>query len=101
MLKSITILVAGFIVLSGYPGFLTSASVADNHFVQPGQTEVKRMLSKDLKGLLDKGVTVVIVDVRSADDYKNQHITGAISVPLNEVESRLIKLPPETNIVFY
>ena len=94
-------LIAGLIILSGYNGSINSVSAAENPSVQSGEAEIKRISPKELKELLDKGEGVVIVDVRPTEDYKKQHITGAITVPLDLVESSLTILPPKTNIVFY
>jgi hypothetical protein len=101
MFNKLFILIAGLIFLSGYNGFMTSVSAADNPPVQSAESEMKRISPKDLNGLLERGEGVVIVDVRPTEDYKKQHIAGAITVPLELVETSLNILPPRTNIVFY
>ena len=98
MLRIIAIMIAGLILL---PGLMTSSYATHHVSVGEIQADVKRILPRVLKGLLDKGETILIVDVRSVNAYKNQHIAGAMSVPLKEVETNLSVLPPETKIVFY
>ncbi len=44
---------------------------------------------------------VVVVDVRPAVEYAAGHIAGAISLPLEELESRLAELPPGQEVVAY
>lgn len=44
---------------------------------------------------------LVILDVRPALEYEQGHILGALSIPLDELESRLHELPPEQEIVAY
>lgn len=44
---------------------------------------------------------LVILDVRPSLEYKQGHIQGARSIPINELESRLDELSPEQEIVAY
>jgi rhodanese-related sulfurtransferase len=44
---------------------------------------------------------VVVLDVRPAEEYRAGHITGAVSVPLEELKSRLAALPKDREIVAY
>ncbi len=86
---TLVMLLAGIFFLSGCAGFLTA------------QRYIHRIAPEDLKGRLDNGEAILIVDVRSVNAFKTQHIAGAISVPLKEVESRLDEFPLEQEIVFY
>ena len=43
----------------------------------------------------------MLIDVRQPDEYKQAHIPGAKLIPLMELESRLVDLPPDMDIVFY
>jgi hypothetical protein len=44
----------------------------------------------------------VVVDIREAEDYEEEHIKGAVSIPLEEVRERGPKeLPPGKLIVTY
>lgn len=45
--------------------------------------------------------TTVIVDVRSAHEYAEGHIPGAVSVPLGQLRERLGELPAGVEIVAY
>jgi rhodanese-related sulfurtransferase/DNA-binding transcriptional ArsR family regulator len=44
---------------------------------------------------------VVLLDLRPRDEYEAAHIPGAISIPLDDLESHLTLLPTETEIVAY
>jgi hypothetical protein len=85
---TLAMLIAGIFILSGCAGFLISQ-------------HIHRIAPEDLKGRLDNGEAILIVDVRSVNAFKTQHIAGAISVPLKEVEFRLDEFPLEQEIVFY
>lgn len=43
----------------------------------------------------------VVVDVRPADEFAQGHIDGAVSIPLEELESRMSELPPDSVVVLY
>ncbi|ONI87877.1 ArsR family transcriptional regulator [Actinosynnema sp. ALI-1.44] len=44
---------------------------------------------------------VVVIDVRSADDYERGHIPGALSMPQAQLRDRLSTLPDDQEIVAY
>lgn len=66
-----------------------------------GTVEVPRLSPEEVKERLDSGADVVIVDVRSREDFDEAHIEGAISIPLSEVESRYNELPEDKEIIIY
>ncbi|MBZ5511977.1 MAG: thioredoxin domain-containing protein [Acidobacteriia bacterium] len=43
----------------------------------------------------------VFVDVRSADDFRASHISGAVNIPLLEAQRRSTELPRDKTIVLY
>ncbi len=57
----------------------------------------------DIAHLLDnlKRDKVTLVDVRSKEDYGQQHIPGAISIELDELEENLSALPQDQEIIAY
>jgi 3-mercaptopyruvate sulfurtransferase SseA len=61
---------------------------------------VRRVTVDELRAALEKG-TVVVVDVRSAEQYKAGHIKGAIWIPGNEIVGRVKELPKNKLIVTY
>ena len=69
--------------------------------VPTNQDDVPRISTQDLKQKLDGGAQILVVDARSAAEYAERHIEGAISVPLSEVEARLDEFPRDQEIVFY
>ncbi len=44
---------------------------------------------------------IVVLDVRPRDEYASGHISGAVSIPLEELEDRLASLPRDAEIVAY
>ncbi len=45
--------------------------------------------------------TVLVLDVRPADEYRAGHIPGALSVPVDRLKRRLRELPSDREIVAY
>ncbi|GBE03172.1 MAG TPA: rhodanese-like domain-containing protein [Nitrospirae bacterium] len=89
MLRILKILIAVIVLLS----VLTPAFAADDNS--------QRIKAKELKALIDKGETILIVDVRSPDEFLEMHITGALSVPIHLIDTKLAVLSPDTKIAFY
>jgi rhodanese-related sulfurtransferase len=55
-----------------------------------------------LKRLLDSGEKIRLIDVRSMEDFKKEHIKGAESIPLDEIGSKVPGLlKPDENIITY
>lgn len=68
---------------------------------EPNQPEVvERVDLADAKAAHDAG-TAVFVDVRSAAEYEQGHIPGALSIPGTELEDRLGELDPNAWIITY
>ncbi len=44
---------------------------------------------------------ITIIDVRPHEEYVSGHIRGAISIPIDELESRIAELPSDQEIVAY
>jgi rhodanese-related sulfurtransferase len=55
----------------------------------------------ELKELLDRGTKADIIDVRVWDQYVQQHITGARSMPLRSVPDRAREITKTGLVVFY
>ena len=54
----------------------------------------------ELKDRMDKG-EVLLLDVRPKEEFENSHITGAISIPIDELEEKLSSLPTNIDVVAY
>ena len=61
---------------------------------------VRRITTVELRDMLDKG-TAIVIDTRGADSYKQNHIKGSISLPVDEVANRISELPHDKLIVAY
>lgn len=62
--------------------------------------EVEAIGREELIARLSRG-DIVLVDVRPADEYAAGHIEGARSIPIKELEGRLLELAPDREVVAY
>ncbi len=63
---------------------------------------VPRISLEQLKEKLDAVVDLVIVDVRSKEDFDEGHVPGAVSIPWpQEMEARYTELPRDKEIIVY
>ncbi len=53
-----------------------------------------------LRERLGDGATIVL-DVRPDDEYRAGHLPGARSIPVGELEARLVELPEDATVVAY
>lgn len=75
-----------------YRHFLRKASENETR----AETRFPHTLSnEELRQKLDSGEKISVLDVREPAEYAFEHIPGAISVPLGELEEKLGTLDPE------
>jgi rhodanese-related sulfurtransferase len=77
---------------------LAETRVARDAFLGPDDTE--EIDRQELLRRIEAG-TVTVVDVRPADEYASGHIPGAVSIPLDQLASRIADLPANGDIVAY
>ncbi|MBM3224338.1 MAG: rhodanese-like domain-containing protein [Candidatus Tectomicrobia bacterium] len=53
-----------------------------------------------LQARLERGETVMVVDLRQTWEYQSGHIPGAVSLFIEDIPRRLQELPPDIDIVF-
>ncbi len=51
--------------------------------------------------MIDNDDTLMILDVRNREEYKNEHIRNAKNIPLDQLEERTGKLPRNKDILIY
>jgi len=62
--------------------------------------EVEAIGRDELRARLARG-DVVLVDVRPPEEFEADHIEGASSIPLDELERRIDELPPDREVIAY
>jgi rhodanese-related sulfurtransferase len=67
----------------------------------PPEHPVSYIKVDELKAMLDKGTKADIIDVRHWDQYVEQHIKGARSMPLRAFPERAGEISKTALVVFY
>lgn len=67
------------------------------------EMEFGALTAEQLKGMLDKKTKVVVVDARTAEEYRIGHIPGAVNVPPDSLDRIEAILPRDKKVtlVFY
>ncbi len=62
--------------------------------------ELDPVTSKELQRLM-KGGSVVVVDVRPAEEFRAGHIPGALSIPVQDLKRRMREIPKRREVIAY
>lgn len=92
----IALIVAAFLLITQNNIPATPESIAE----EVPYPEIARISLDEAKAALDLS-TAVLLDVRSAEAFAGQHITGAVNIPTAELETRLTELDPNAWIIPY
>ncbi len=63
--------------------------------------EVPRISPTEVKNKLDSGSNIVIIDTRFEEQYEEAHITGSISIPLEDIRGKANELKKYDEIITY
>ncbi|MFC7060267.1 ArsR/SmtB family transcription factor [Halobacillus seohaensis] len=62
--------------------------------------KIKIVQLKDMLKEIQEG-EAVLIDVRPDDEYKNQHISGALSIPVQDLEEHISSIPKDKKVIAY
>lgn len=65
----------------------------------PGPAEAHKIPAEEAKAMLDSGGEILLLDVRTAEEYAEKHIPGAICIPDTELSARREELPADYDAV--
>lgn len=92
-----------FLILVMMTLFFTGCSANNEREIKVHENktiEVNTISTSDVKDIMDNNYDdVVIIDVRSSDEYRSGHIKDAINLPLDVIEN--IDIPKEQKIIVY
>src|ERR1700753_1615873 len=60
---------------------------------------VPQIQPNDLKGMLDAGAPVMLLDVRQPEKHAYCHLPGSVLIPLGELSSRVQEIDPAESLV--
>lgn len=75
--------------------------VADNYFAEM-KGDLYKISGPDLKKRIDANDdSMLIISIRSPEDYAKGHIKGAVNIPFKQVNEYLDKLPVDKELIVY
>jgi hypothetical protein len=80
---------------------VASLSLGGQAPIPGGEMPIDFIRVKQVAQLLSDGARVVLVDVRSRQDYLIRHIKGAASIPLDSIDARASEIPRDGLVIFY
>jgi phage shock protein E len=70
--------------------------------VPPGFAgETKNISSTQARALIAKDKKVLLLDVRTPEEYRQAHLHGAVLIPLGELEKRVQEVPRDRPLLVY
>jgi rhodanese-related sulfurtransferase len=57
--------------------------------------------SEEAHEMIEKGDNLMIIDIRTKDEYRKEHIRGAKNIPLEQLDNRISSLPHNKDIIVY
>ncbi len=91
------LIIAALMLANQNPPAAPTPEISSEEEIYP---EIQRVSIDETKAALDSG-SALVVDVRSAEAYQGSHISGAINIPLEELEARLGELDQADWIITY
>lgn len=61
----------------------------------------REITSREAKALLDKNKNVYLLDVRTAQEYKQAKLSGSVLIPIDEFERRVNEVPRNRPVLVY
>lgn len=73
------------------------------NFLRQSPTNVKRISPIETKELMEKNKNIKLLDVRTKEEYKSGHISGAVVLPNELINERNLSIIPdkEQTIIVY
>ena len=59
----------------------------------------KKITPDEAKKIMDSGISHIVLDVRTLQEFNSGHIKGAVLIPHNELEKKAEKELPDKNIL--
>jgi len=98
MLKAKFILLAAVLTAAALPVGITSAMAQSQ---ATAAQQVPLIEPAQVRGLIDLGGKIIIVDVRRPDEFTQGHINGAILMPLDSLANTYSSLPKQGKLIVY
>ena len=87
-MKTMNLIAAGLLAA----GLLCGCSADEDADIEPGYTQISQ---EEAREMMNSDDSYIIADVRTAEEYEESHIPGAINIPVEHLEDLADDLLPE------
>lgn len=102
VLAIVTVLFASCVEVAPSPvSEPTPAPAQSSTTATPTPESVPMVSVEEVKHKLESGYSFILVDVRSKAAFAVTHISGAVSIPLEELPGRYMEIPQDSEVVVY
>lgn len=98
-MKWIILLVIGLIVVGCQLKAEPESTAPEKNVEQKEATKVKKITAEQAKKMIDETTDVIILDVRTPNEYKEKHIEDALLIPVAEIKDRAEEELPDKDAV--
>jgi len=92
MKKTVSLMLAAFLLIAS--GEYAQCSKKDSI---AKKTEYRKIPAEEAKKILDTNANAILLDVRTESEFVEKHISGAILLPLSEMEEKAAERLPDKN----
>lgn len=92
MIKITKLIAVLIVTMIGFGGFAGCGNSPENK-----ESDYKKITAEEAKNRMDENKGVIIVDVRTLDEFKEGHIKGAILIPNETINDAPPELLPDLN----
>ena len=87
-------------VIAGQPDSIARTAAPSSGGAADNFPQIERVSAEDAKTAYDQS-QAVFLDVRNADEFAQDHIPGAVNIPLLDMPTRIGELDPNEWIITY
>ncbi len=69
-------------------------------FLVSCSSSVTKITAQEAKSMMDSDSSIVLVDVRTAEEYNDEHIPNAILLPLDDIEDKADNVISDKNGIY-
>jgi len=85
---------------AGYPAWTEKYGAAQKVEVKSGGADGVMDTAQFQKIMAENPGSILVVDVRDADEFAAGHVPGAVNIPVGQLEKRIGELPSDKPVVF-
>lgn len=87
-----------FVYDEGLPAWMKAGYPVEKFDLYP-KVEVATMSAADLKGMIDEGEKLFLLDVRDSEDRKAGWLKGSVNIPMDRLDAEYASIPSDGKVI--